>query len=141
MGYYMNQLDSVFKIKPENFDKAKQAILDLMTKTNQGGGYSNGERSFSWVTTSTVLNAKSLETMLSEWGWDVEFGHGETNEHIVDISFNGEKSGDEIYLWIAIAPFVEDCSYIEMMGEDQYHWRWTFDNGKMIEKTAVVTWE
>jgi hypothetical protein len=118
MGYCMNQVGSKFEIKKEKFSEARDAILKLMTETNRGG-------------------AATLDAMLSELGWDCMMVDGD----IADIDFNGEKLGDDGILWECLAPFVEDGSYIEMMGEDNYHWRWAFNEGKVEEKMAVVTWE
>jgi hypothetical protein len=41
---------------------------------------------------------------------------------------------------MAIAPYVEENSYIEMVGEDGDRWRWVFKNGKCEEKYPEVIW-
>lgn len=65
------------------------------------------------------------------------------NGDIVDISFYGDKLGNDLKAFQKIAPFVQDGSFIEMEGEDNETWRWVFKNGKCREVKAKVsvTWE
>ena len=41
----------------------------------------------------------------------------------------------------AIAPFVEEESYIEMRGEDDVYFRWVFRNGKVEEIYPEIIWK
>lgn len=63
--------------------------------------------------------------------------------NIVDISFYGEKLGDDLKVFQKIAPYVRAGSFLEMEGEDNEIWRWVFQNGKCREVKAKVhvTWE
>ena len=63
--------------------------------------------------------------------------------NIVDISFYGEKLGDDLKVFQKIAPYVRAGSFLEMEGEDNEMWRWVFQNGKCREVKAKVqvTWE
>lgn len=63
--------------------------------------------------------------------------------NIVDISFYGDKLGDEPRVFQKIAPYVKDGSYIEMEGEDNDIWRWVFKDSKCREVKAEVSviWE
>lgn len=65
------------------------------------------------------------------------------NGNIVDISFYGDKLGNDLKAFQKIAPFVRNGSFIEMEGEDNETWRWFFKNGKCREVKAKVsvTWE
>ena len=61
--------------------------------------------------------------------------------NIVEIDFEGERLGhDEDVMFNAIAPYVEDGSFIEMVGEDGDRWRWVFKNGECKEIKAKMTW-
>ena len=93
-------------------------------------------RHFSWVN-HNFYESNDLEEIMADWRWEVFFnGNGDINE----IEFVGQKIGDDEILFKAIAPFVEDGSYIEMCGEDGLMWRWEFKDGRLIEKTAHITW-
>lgn len=130
MGYCMEQRDCNFKIKREHFKDALKAIKALVAQDNKksGGSFKGGktiEKFFAWTENDEILNAKTVMDALLAWRWEVEID----DDGINNISFTGEKLGDDIHLFEAIAPFVEVGSYIEMTGEDGGHWRWMF-NGK-----------
>jgi len=60
---------------------------------------------------------------------------------IIELYFNGDKLAcDEDIMFQAIAPYVEDGSFIEMVGEDGDCWRWIFKDAKCKEVRAEVTW-
>jgi len=139
MGYCMNQRDASFRIKAENRAKALQAIKDLASRVDEGGGgcWSGGrkvEAFFSWVRTEKFANASTLEDAMSEWRWEID-GAADVDS----IMFEGEKLGDDIFLLRAIAPYVEAGSFIEMQGEDGALWRWYFDGTGCIEQEGRVS--
>ncbi len=141
MGYYMICRKVNFKINNESKSLAHNAILELMSKVDDFGHefYVSGRdtiRNFSWVNTSIVLKSKNLEEALKEWRWDPEV---DDDLNIINLDFTGEKLGDDFELFKAIAPFVQDGSYIEMSGEDGDIWRWIFEGGKCIERNASIT--
>jgi hypothetical protein len=113
MGYCMKKRAAKFSIRKENFQGAHEAV--------------------------NVLNppSKTLFHALEDWGWDADV---DANGDIIDICFLGEKLGDEIKLFKALAPFVEADSYIEMQGEDGDLWRWVFDGKAMVEKKPSTVW-
>jgi len=133
MGYCITQEYAEFSIKAENFCKALAAIKDLAGRETIR--CSGGPSHFSWVETEEFLQARTLREAMEAWRWDVEMEDG-----VIGIEFTGEKLGDDLMLFKAIAPFVEPGSYIEMRGEDGAHWRWIFEDGDVKEKVATVTW-
>jgi len=139
MGYYMDQGDSKFIVKKENFDEALKVIKALKDNTNQmhGGSSSTGEKWYSWVEMSELANAKTLHEAIEAWRWTVEL---DKEENINEIQFEGEKLGDDLVLFKALAPYVEDDSFIEMHGEDGNTWRWSFCNGKCEERYPTTDW-
>jgi len=149
MGYCMDQMDQKFRIKKENFDAALQAIKKLgetVDEDGRGGSYSGGQKQetwYSWVTTSEFVNAETLKQAIAAWRWEVEvekLPFGEEGD-IIDIYFEGQKFGqDEVFLE-AIAPYVEEGSYIEMQGECGARWRWLFKDGGLKEQSATIIWE
>ena len=66
--------------------------------------------------------------------------HLDPDGNITELKFKGEKLGDDLEMFRSIAPYVQDCSYIWMMGEDGSQWRWVFQSGVCREITAKVEW-
>lgn len=131
MGYYMEQRDSDFTIKQENIQRAWDALIKL---------FENGKRDYSWVDTRSVLEAGSFRDAMEEARWVIYYDNN--REDVCGILFNGEKyGGDEVIILGAIAPYVENGSYIEMLGEDGEIWRWVFNDGCIEEKNAKIVWE
>jgi hypothetical protein len=129
MGYCMSQNESKFHIKAPNKDLALRAIKAMMAEK---------KGVFSWVDTTTVKCCRDLVTAMGEWRWDIE--EDEAGD-VIGIAFSGEKAGDDLTLFKAIAPFVESGSYIEMHGEDGARWRWVFVDKTCVEKAAKISWE
>jgi hypothetical protein len=130
MGYCMDQRDSSVFIAKKDRSKVKAAINALMSRA---GAQSGGK--FRWVDTDTVLQARTLDEQLEEWLWAPEY---DADGNIVDLVFQGEKAGDDIELFKAIAPYVRADSFIEMHGEDGSLWRWHFDGADCEELDAEV---
>lgn len=129
MGYCMSQNESKFHIKASDKDQALRAIKALVSEKKEP---------FTWVDTDTVKRSRTLAAAMGEWRWDIDEDEA---GNVVSITFSGEKAGDDLTLFKAIAPFVESGSYIEMHGEDGAHWRWFFTEKTCVEKTAKVSWD
>jgi hypothetical protein len=119
MGYGMSQTDSSFFIAKKDRAKVKKAINALMVRAAE-----SRDGKFRWVDTATVLEARTVDEQFEEWRWSTEY---DDNGNIVDLVHDGEKMGDDLELFKAIAPHVKSGSYIDMMGEDGNDWRWYFD--------------
>ena len=133
MGYFMEQTDSNFTIKKENFRDALNSLKAVFTPDKMTCiDFIRGKEfpHFSWVRTDIVLNAETLEEALEEIRYTPTCND---NGDIVDVEFNGEKYGDENIFFTALAPFVEKDSYISFEGEDECRWTWCF-NGKEVNK-------
>jgi hypothetical protein len=137
MGYCITLTESNFTIKATNKDKALEAIRALANDTSKmsGGSWGPGgetrSRHFSWVTTDDFFLAKTIVVALEAWRYEAHID--EKTGDVVRIEFSGEKLGDDPILWRAVAPFVEDGSYLQMSGEDGTVWRWVFKGGAMTE--------
>ena len=121
MGYYMTQRETKFKFKDGKDEEILNAIKDAVNKGNVT----------SWVDEITVNNSDIFQDALAECRWEY---------YKDDLWFEGEKLGSDYELFCAVAPFVEDGSYIEMSGEDGCLWRWVFENGKCMEVYPTITW-
>ncbi len=134
MGYGMQQDGDDFFIPADKVSAAVAAIQGLYgseTIRDSSG------RHFSWVSPGFhLINEPSA--LFYAWRWTVGFSpEGDIN----NITFDGEKLGDDNAFFDAIAPLVKAGSYIEMVGEDGERWRWIFDGKEMVEKTATVSWD
>jgi len=143
MGYHMYIQDQGFLLKKKNKEKALAAIKELdPDKLGRGGRWEKGkqvERWFSWVDTDEYKNANTLEEALVAWGWRSYVGDGVDDGDIDNLEFENEKSGQDKLLFAAIAPFVEEGSYVAMRGEDDDVWRWFFRDKKCFTQGAEVT--
>lgn len=120
MGYCIEQTDSSFTIKKENWDDAFKAVkFQLAVKTYQ------------WVGTDWFNGLRDIYSILEFWGYQPEFNQ-DTGD-ITGINFDRDKLGDEFELFKVIAPFVEAGSFIEMVGEDHISWRWNFNGTTCTE--------
>ena len=135
MGYCIELIDSSFNMKKENFGKAFRDLKSLFVVENMtvcdtvnGKNYYH----FSWVDNEEVIESINMCELMKAIRFPVEFN---SNGDICDIGFHGEKLGDDEIFLSALAPYVEDESYLEFEGEDGYSWRWCFKNGKLEEET------
>lgn len=144
MGYYMTQLNSVFKIPKENEEKALAAVKKLAEREDlmSGGSWSDGKKQkcwFSWVDMEEMEKAATLDEAVRAWRWDLL--RNQEDKSIVGICFEGEKMGDDDVLLRALAPFVADKSYIEMRGEDDALWKWSFRDGELREVDGRIVFD
>jgi hypothetical protein len=131
MGYCMDHLCSHFFISADDKEGAFAALVSFMSKTDK-----NKER-LTWVHPVNVMTARTFEEAMAICRWTPEVAD---NGDICDINFNGQKIGSEQEIFQVIAPFVKDGSYIEMRGEDGTQWRWIFEEGKVREEEALITY-
>ena len=120
MGYYMDLMDYSIKIEAASFAQALEAVKKAFPKYEE------------------LQSITDFPDAMSEFYYDPEFD-GDGN--ICGFEFDGEKLHDDYEFWCAAAPFVEEGSYIEMMGEDYEHWRWIFKNGQCYAISPTITWE
>lgn len=125
MGYYMYQHATDFFIGVDEKPNALIAVKKL----------ARSNRRYDWV--DDFGKAKTLEEALEAWHWTPEV---DCEGNIYNITFDGEKLGDEDILWETIAPYVKDGSFIQMSGEDDGLWRWVFVARKMVEVNPTILW-
>lgn len=128
MGYYVNSMESSFMLKKENVDKAWDALKKLFDEIPRIG----------WASQKVINESTSFEEAMEECGWTIEQNE---NGDYDSIYFSDEKYGDNEIELEAIAPYIENGSYIQMRGEEGDIWRWIFKDGKCIEKYATISFE
>ena len=145
MGYYISTPSSAFRIRTENlprfFELAEQMLTPKVLEENaSGGSYSEGKQTkwwYSWVDSDRALKAiksNDIREVFAEWRYDLELVNEENGESIyyLDIEGGESKIGDEEKFFAAIAPIVEDGSFLDVRGEDGEEWRWMWENGKFF---------
>lgn len=142
MGYYIDQKDHNFFIDKSNITHVVNAIHSLAKDTSNMSRtriYNKNvvSQHYSWVNNDYV-ESNDIKEIFKCWRWHVDT---DDQGNIESIYFEGQKLGDDEYLFKAIAPFVKDGSYIEMSGEDGALWRWVFKNGQCREVYATITWD
>ena len=114
----MKQLNSNFRIAAKQLPAALAAVQAL----------EKDHRNLMDVDPHWV-QASTMAEMLHAWHWDSAFDP--ITGDLTSINFAGEQLGDEETLFQALAPFVNQRSFIEMQGKDGEFWRWVFDGQQM----------
>lgn len=130
MGYCIEQEDAKFYIKADKAKDVVKAIKSLVGRESWGDH-------FSWVY-NDFGKYNDLKKIIKCWRWNIE---QDEQGNVIDISFDGEKLGDDLLFFKTIAPFVKKGSYIQMRGEDGAMWRWVFDGKSVKEVSPKVDWE
>ena len=110
MGYYAYSASAEFFIKIEDV----QAALDALNKISSIGA-----------------NFSDFEEAMADYNFIVE---ADAEGNYDSICFPDEKWRDADVLLEAIAPYVKNGSFIEMIGEDGMMWRWLFRDGSCVEQ-------
>lgn len=128
MGYVIRQVESIFTIKRENINSAWEALKQTFNNKKDMIHDASGFH-YSFVDTDKVLNAESFEEAMKAIRWEVHSNM--ITGDITSINFIGEKMGDDMCFFYAIAPYVEDNSYIFLRGEDNCFWNLHFKGNKI----------
>lgn len=121
MGYYMYQVGCDFGIHAGKIQNVIEAIKEVAEDTPECYG----------LDMDIIRNGTTIQKIMEEFGWSPTIDY----DGCVDgINFIAEKMGDDERLFEAIAPFVNEGSYIQMYGGDNDQWKWKFVNGKCIRK-------
>ena len=83
-----------------------------------------------------ITSCTTLEEALNVCGYNCMTDP--TLGDITKVMFEWEKSGNEKYVFGAIAKFVEAGSFVQFRGEDGAHWRWVFDGESVKQVYATL---
>ena len=116
MGYYCNSFASDFHVKSENIPKIIKAY----------------EGSFKDVRRCPDQDDQTyVDKIFTYFGLSVDF---DRNRNIDSIWFEYGKLYSDLETFLClIAPFVEDLSHIDMIGDDSNVWQYVFKDGQMTE--------
>jgi hypothetical protein len=144
MGYYITLRSGNFYMEADKKEEAlrlfKENMLAHVDKLGRGGHYGPDgkiETWFSWTSNKTLQEAKTIEDVIDQFGWEPEV---DDYGNITNIYFEQEKQGQEDLLFETIAPCVRAGSYLEMEGEEGAVWRWYFDGEKMLDQSGTVVY-
>lgn len=151
MGNYITIGKNSFKIRIENLDKFWDIVTELMSddvinEIGRGGEWVNGIQvsfHYSFVDTENTratIQQKDLDGFFDCWGYDLYAYAGRhfVEERFVCVSLDSKnedkKMGQEEQLFAAIAPVVEDGSFVNVTDQDGEEWRWFWENGKFFSE-------
>lgn len=152
MGYYATATGSVI-VPAANIDAAYDALVLLNTREDlKSGGRWGGAPAVKPADSASV--AASPDKWFSWMGWNYDEVETSALDIVKKLGFEvyelpdggfevyayDSKVGAEEHFMRAIAPFVAEGSEMTWTGEDGEMWRWLFNNGEMIEQSAVITW-
>ncbi len=122
---------ATFTIRAENMAEAQRAAKQLAVEATEEG------RDLAWVDAGELAAATSLEETFRAWGWRLKLDDAGATCGIDGPA--GDKVGDEKALFDAVAPYVEDGSYIQIIYDsDNTIWRWVFRDGRCLEVEAEL---
>lgn len=123
MGYSAHSPDCSFRIPADKLEPAKRAVVSH-------DSYYGDE------------DPETLSKALEDWlGWELEIDQKTGDAVDIRMMDGSSKITDEEDMFSAIAPFVEAGSWIEMVGEDNFMWRYVFDGKKCHEQDPEIVWE
>ena len=141
MGYHITIFEHDVIIPTDRMASALHELKAMaMNKDKMGGGGFTGvgepvEQWFSWVDMQQLANAETLVEAFNAWRYDFV----NSDDGVVLENFEGEKLGDDAFLWETLAPFIKDGGFMEVHGEDNDYWRWKFNDGKFREVELQLT--
>jgi hypothetical protein len=142
MGYYVTLTDADFLIPKAKEAKAIGALKALndpkYDQQKQGGTWDGTGKSaawYSWMTADYDQHVKSCAEVFTQLGFEVE----ETAEGLRLTGYDNKTGQEDLFL-AAVAPYVQEDSYLNWRGEDGILYRFQFDGEKMTELESRVSW-
>ena len=143
MGYTFQVLQSDWLIPKENIEKAYLALRELIGHETINKDYVpnlQAKPHFSFVNPEEFETAPDLVSALKAWRYEVF----EDEEGLSDPYLIGDKRslGDDELLFSVLAPYVQNHSFIELIGlDDVKFWRWNFINGELIRVEGELVYK
>lgn len=155
LGYYVNTINSNVKIRKSYYDGvAFDAVCELNAHDDlkRGGSFPGNEERpsdsksagnpnkwFSWMEWNYDETCSNLTEVLEMLGFEVwKIGYDD-DFYYLGLGYDN-KSGQEELFFKTLAKYIEDGSYIEWRGEDDYMYRWDFDDGVLKEHEGIIYW-
>jgi len=145
MTIAMVQLDTKFTLRHTHFHAAHAALVHLVRAL---------PREIDHVSSKRLLETSHLAEALRVFRWraltedrvdlsevdpdNLRSDGRHATKDILDIEFRGTQLGDDLLMFEALAPFVEEGSYVCMRSDDATLWRWYFDGKECREQPARI---
>lgn len=129
MGYSARISETKFLIKEENLEDAFIYAKDFLIKYDE---------KISYVEKEDIEATNNLEDLFEVFGFEIE--KDPITLDINKLEFVWDKLGNDENLFGLIAPYIEEGSYIQWIGEDGDIWRYVFRNGIFEIVTPKIEW-
>lgn len=117
MGYDIWQRDSSFCIRRENFPGLVKAAIQRFP--------------------DLFDEMSSVREIFKGFDFEVD---KDAEGNLSDITFTGDRAGNEDELFETIAPFVEPGSSVSFYGEDGNIWQYRFDGEQCRDESPLLIW-
>jgi len=141
MGYYVNITESKIRIPEEHFGAAYDALCAInapeYNHLKNGGSHGpDGQTAYwySWMPENYPAETETLVDILDLLGFDLGY---DMDGSIVELGYDN-KTGNEDVFFMALAPFIEDGSWVMWKGEDGAMWGWEFADGRMYLRSVEI---
>lgn len=137
MGYYVNTEDINVIVPKDLLEPAYKAVLALNDQDDlKRGGSFGAERKywFSWMP-EDLTTLSDLREVFTELGFE-NTDYNDKGDLVLG-HYNNKTGQEDIFLY-AIAPFVQENSYVIWKGEDDTYWKHEFRDGKMLTYNGEV---
>lgn len=124
---------------PQVIEAARKLLADHADNTGRYGHFAWGdERAM-----EQALDAGDLIGFFAEWRYSARLITSDADDSVrLEVEyFEGDKLGDDEYLWAALGPFIEKGGQIQCQGEDGALWRWYFTGTECVEQSGRVVYE
>lgn len=145
MGYYVEIINSTFKIPAENLPAAYEAMCALNNDNSQkrGGSYGGGvaeaphfgaheTRWFSWMPWNYPETCADAQDIFEELGFDT---HVNGDGDLCIIGYYNKAGQEDLFLE-AVTPLA--TGFIQWRGEDGYLWQDDYTGGKPESRSGKV---
>jgi hypothetical protein len=138
MGYYAEVTGARIKIVPDTDAKIYETLCALNKREDlkSGGSYSDGRKTaswFSWMSENYDETCATWQEIVEELGFDLDIN----DPNSYQLTYHS-KVGDEEHFFRAMAPYIENGSFVSWRGEDGALWQWKFHDGQMEILTGHV---
>ena len=118
-------------------------VVDVLKDTNRNGvpgmtGPSIGRKYFAFTDTEKIEKSQDIGDLLCHFRWQPDF---DEDGNICDLSFTGEKIGNELLIFSLIARFVRSGSRIIYALEDDGVYGMFFDGSNCVVKKADLLFD
>ncbi|ALY10853.1 hypothetical protein WILDE_70 [Arthrobacter phage Wilde] len=152
MGYNVNTTAVNLTIPADKLDDAVKALKELNQRDDlkTGGasgpitdgdgkviGYGRIDIWFAWMDPQYDQKLHTVPDIMDAVG----FKESEIQpDGTFELGWYDNKTGAEEHFLRALAPFVDEGSYVAFEGEDGTHWRYFFEDGEMRNQTGSITY-